>query len=256
MAERTRDPLPSADQTAVPDVRQYDEKAVAAILQRAAELDRKRREQGTSLSLAEIEQIARDAGMDPAVIRQAARDVEQGGQTSTSARLAGAPMRSVHERVIAREFRVDDHEALVPLIREALSALSTAPPQISTVGRSLTVTAMTGRGLIEVHVGPQGGSTVVRISANARGMAGGLFGGIMGGVGGGVGTNVCAGLVTWASQSAHLSAGSAALVGLAGLLGVVAGSYSLARAIFSRSARRLHGSMDQLADRLEAALKG
>jgi exoribonuclease-2 len=46
---------------------------------------------------------------------QAARDVEQGGQTSGSATLAGAPIRSVHERVIDRELRVEDHEALVPL---------------------------------------------------------------------------------------------------------------------------------------------
>jgi hypothetical protein len=256
MVERTRSGATGVDESVVPDVRQYDEKAVAAILTRAAELDRKRREQGTALTLAEIEQIARDAGMDPAVIRQAARDVDQGGQGSTSNRLAGAPMRTVHERVLDRELTVADHEALMPLIQQALAPIISVPAQVSTVGRSLMVSARSGRGTVEVQVSPQGTRTLIRVSANAGPMAGGLFGGIMGGVGGGLGTNVCAGLVAWASESAHLTPGLAALTGIAGLLGVVGGAYSLARAIFSRSARKLHGSMEDLADRLEATLKG
>lgn len=254
MAERTRDQAPVQASDAVVDVRHFDEKAVAAILQRAAELDRKPRESGTSLSLAEIEQIARDAGIDPAMIRQAARELEQGRQTTLSARLAGAPLQHTIERVVDHELTAIDHERLALLIRDAVAPLSKIPPQVSSLGQSLMLSAPNGRGFIEVQVTPRGTQTLIRITVNTRTHAGALFGAGMGALGGGAGANVCAGLIAWVTASG-LPLSVAVPTGVLGLLGTVGGAFSVARMLFSRATRRTHSSMDQLADRLEAALK-
>jgi hypothetical protein len=238
----------------VVDVRQYDEKAVAAILQRAAELDRKRRETGTSLSLAEIEQIARDAGIDPAVIRQAARDVEHGGETALSTRLASAPLRRTIERVVDHELSATDHERLAVLIRQGVSPLSRIPPQVSSLGRSLTLSAQTSRGFVEVQVTPQGAKTLIRITVSLRSLAGSLFGPMMGPLGVGFGSFVCAGLIQWITESG-LPLSVAVPSGVLGWLGTLGGTFSLARLLFSRTAKRTYAEMDELADRLEAELK-
>jgi len=75
----------------------------ATILQRAAGLERKRQLDRPALSLAEVEAIARESGIDPSLVRQAARDLEDERQTGFGTRLAGAPVRRTFERAIDGE---------------------------------------------------------------------------------------------------------------------------------------------------------
>jgi hypothetical protein len=63
MAERSKERL-------------YREEEVAEILQRAAGIERRRQQERPALSLSEIEAIARESGLDPALVRDAARELE------------------------------------------------------------------------------------------------------------------------------------------------------------------------------------
>lgn len=260
MVERTRSsgqaqdvPVPSlADQR---DASAYDEKQVAEILQRAAGLDQKKRFERPVLTLQEIEAIARDAGIDPAMVAVAARDLalkhqEQG----LGSRLAGAPLRRTIERVVDGEISTDEHELLANDIREALAGTG-MPAQIATLGRSLSMSMFTRGGLIDVQVSPKNGKTHIRITVNAVQLAGGLFGGLMGGIGGGLGGNVAWIVPTVLATQLHAPAVACVAGGAAALLGVVGGAYGLARALFSRSVGSTHRRMEQLADTLEGHLR-
>src|SRR5205823_5858192 len=108
-AERTRAPVPVGEDKQSPSQkrspsartgeRTYRDEEVALILQRAAGLERKRQLDRPALSLAEVEAIAGESGIDPAMVRQAARDLENERQAGLGTRLAGVPVRRTLERV-------------------------------------------------------------------------------------------------------------------------------------------------------------
>ena len=229
--------------------RTYREEEVAAILHRAAQLERDRGTTEGALNLREIEAIARESGIDLSLVRQAARELDEGDRRGIAAAIAGAPLRRTIERVVDGEIGAEHHERLAQEVREVLSAAGVGnrwmlPGGISSIGRSLTLSGFTGTSAIEVNVAPREGKTIIRISADRSQLAGGLFGGIVGGVGGGFGANV-----GWMIPTLlHLP-------WFAGLLGaglVVLGAYALARGIFATNARGLDRRLDALADRLQA----
>lgn len=229
-----------------PQERRYREEEVAEILQRAARIERRRQEEQPALSLAEIEAIARESGMDPSLVRHAARELEAQKSSRLARMLLGAPATRTLERTVEGELTVEAHEILAADIRAALGT-SVMMGQMSTVGRTLTWTGFGQSGSIEVSISPRNGETVIRIDVNSKNLAGGLFGGIIGGVGGGLGSNVAWMLprfldLPWAA-------------GLVGALGVVGLAYSLARWIYTSAVGRLHHRIDQLADVLEGHLR-
>ena len=231
----------------------YREEEVAAILHRAAQLER---DQGTAegvLNLREIEAIARDSGIDLSLVRQAARELDDDGGGGIAAAIAGAPLRRTIERVVDAEIGADLHEQLAQEIREVLSWSGAGnsrmlPGSVSSIGRSLTLTGFSGTSAIEVNIAPREGKTLIRISADRSQLAGGLFGGIVGGMGGGFGANL-----GWMIPTLlHLPWFAGVLS--AGL--VVVGAYLAARAIFAANARAVDGRLNALADRLQAVARG
>lgn len=232
----------------------YDEKQVAEILRRTAALEQKQKLARPTLTLEEIERIAKEAGMDPALVRQAALEVaNDGGPPTFWARFTGAPLQRTIERVVEGELTVDDHEAVATIIRDAFQGTGFGQ-QIAVLGRSLSLATMLSGGLLEVQVAPKDGRTHVRISVNFRQLAGGLFGGFIGGIGGGLGSNVA-----WIVPVLAAQAGQPAVVGVvggaAGLFATVGGAWALARALFSGRAKTVNTRADQLADALEAHLR-
>jgi len=229
--------------------RTYREEEIAAILQRAARLEREHGAVDGALNLREIESIARDSGIQPRLVRQAARELDEGRSRGISAVIAGGRLRHTIERVVDEEIGAEHHEHLAEELREVLSTSGVGahwlfPGSISSFGRSLTVSGFTGTTSVEVSVTPREGRTFIRISADRSQLAGGLFGGIVGGVGGGFGANV-----GWMiPYLLHLPA----IAGLAGAGLVVLGAYVLARTIFRHTAQGLDRKLDELADRLEA----
>ncbi|XXF77418.1 hypothetical protein P2318_30855 [Myxococcaceae bacterium GXIMD 01537] len=231
MAERSKERL-------------YQEKEVAEILQRAAGLHRKQETARPALSLAELESIARDAGIDPSLVRQAARDFERQPRSSGFlAKLLGAPPTFSIDRLVEGELAPEQHEDLAADIR-ATFGMSMVLGQLSSIGKMFSWTGFNRSSLIEARVTTREGKTVIQIDSDSRQFAGGLFGGFIGGFGGGVGANV-----GW--MVPHFL-DVPAVMGFAAAGCVVAAAYGLARVIYTSSVRRLHEKMSQLADTIES----
>jgi hypothetical protein len=245
--ERVDVPVARAQPGAESEAR-YSEKQVAQILQRAAQLEQGRALQKPELSLAEVEEIAREAGLDPSLIRIAAQSLEgTAREQSLGARIAGAPLRRVFERVIDGALTQALHEQLNGDLRAALRAENPRQsPQISSVGRTLTVSARMSTGVIEIELTPRGNKTLLRIDVSCSQLAGGYFGGLGGGLGGGM-TPAIIGL----SVNAHLGPLANALAG-AVWLGAV---YVLARSLFSWRANGQYRRMEKLADQLAERIR-
>ena len=222
--------------------RRYTEQEVGVILRRAAELQQHEPGAGvepSSLSLKELEQVAREAGIDPRFVRRAAQDVAERAPAGRPVRFLGAPLVLVVEREVDGEAGHDDYEALVEEIRGTLNDVGS----VNTLGRSFAWRSTNVQRLVSVTITPRGGRTRIRVEERLTNLAGGLFGGIGGGLGGaGIGLSLGVGI------------GGFDLVGAAliAAVGCVIGSYALARAIYrgmaGSRARRLTDMADRLVD--------
>jgi hypothetical protein len=120
--------------------RTYSEEEVGKIISRAIarqEVDRHRllqREGG--LSLDEIQQLAREAGIDARYIFLAASDIERGDGTDGKSSFLGAPMRVVRERLVPGTLSDEQIAAMVVKIRNTLSSPQVARGNVEMIGRS------------------------------------------------------------------------------------------------------------------------
>jgi len=168
--------------------RRYNEKEVARLLKRASELQRSSpaAPNPSGLTLTELEDIAREAGLDVDMLRQAATELNASPMPRNAGeKLAGAPLRIVLERTLPFEASEANFILLVPAIENAFSG----PGQISQIGRTFSWHASrsnSGR-TQQVRVTIHSGETLIRIEESFGGLVGGVYGGILGGVGGGVG---------------------------------------------------------------------
>jgi hypothetical protein len=229
--------------------RKFSEEEVALIIKRAAELQQTQQveqEPSTALTLSEVEQIAREAGIDPLLIRQAAHGLDRPTEASRPSAWLGAPTRLVFERVVDGEIAIDDYEPLINEIRRTLG--DNGIPSV--LGRTLAWTSsyqggrrrQNGR-MINVNIVSRSGVTTIRVEEELRNLAGGVFGGLVGGGGGGT-TGISIGIGVGAFHSVALAAA---------LWVTVAGSfYTLARTIFTRTVIKREAELRELTTRLEA----
>ena len=222
-------------------VRRYSEKEVGLILRRATELQRAEpyAEDPTGLTLAELQEVAGEVGIDPRYLRRAAAELEGGAAPGLLEGLAGAPVAFVLERTVPGEFPESRFEELVPLMQSATVGQGNA----SAVGKTLTWSSRsdTNTSSQQILITSRQGETLVRIEERLAGFAGGVFGGMLGGVGGGVGLGLGGAL-----------GGALGSVALAVALPVVAigASYGAARAIFRYHYRKRKRQMEDLMSRL------
>lgn len=225
--------------------RRYSEKEVGLILRRATEFQRSEPSVAdpTGLTLAELEEVASEVGIDPAYLRRAAAELEVGAASGPWERLLGAPIAFVLERTIPGELPESRFEELVPMMQAATVGQGNA----SAVGKTLTWSSRsdTNTSSQQVLVTCRDGETLIRIEERLAGFAGGLFGGLMGG-GGGVGIGVGGALGT--------ALGSVALM-IAFPVAIIGASYGAARGFFAAHVRKRRARMqvllDQLAQRVE-----
>lgn len=92
VSECTRQPPHPGDESAdlVPGQRSFDEHAVADILRRAAALERRHPGGLGELTQDELEEIARDSGIEPSLVRRAIQERDEQAVPSTGSWLAGA----------------------------------------------------------------------------------------------------------------------------------------------------------------------
>jgi hypothetical protein len=228
-----------------PSSRRFSEKEVALIIKRASELqqDEAPAESTTGMSLAELEQVAREAGLDPALVRRAATDLDTRVTQQEPSRFIGAPTNLHLERTIEGEVPVDEYEPMVLEIQRVLGGVGTA----STLGRTLQWTMSSSErrrhttSSVQITITPRNGRTTIRIEEPLGAVAGGLFGGLMGGLGGGL-MGPAIGVGVGALHSAPATIGMVA--------GVLSGAYLLARTIFGRIVRSRGVRLQELMSRL------
>jgi len=220
----TSDPGPS---------RRYSDDEVQRLLKRAAELESQRpslqaRVDGPTLD--EIESIASEAGINSALIRQAAMELDSpsGGITvlapQTSAFL-GAPSVFELERVVRGEVDPSVLESLVPHIQRAADGIG----HPSLMGKTLTWQSQDAgkTRTLQVSVSVGRGETRLSVEEGYGNWAGALFGGIMGGGGTGLGLGVGLGVGLGALGSAAFA--------ILFPIGIWTGAWALARGIYRHS---------------------
>jgi hypothetical protein len=227
--------------------RRFNEEEVALIIKRAAELQQTEDvadEPANALTLTEVEQIAKEAGIDPDLIRRAAQSLDRPEAVNRPSPWAGAPTRLVFERVVDGEISPDDYEQLVDTIRRTIG--DNGIPSV--LGKTLSWTTRSDarrRGNsrhVDVNIVARRGVTTIRVDEELRNLAGPLFGGLVGGGGGGT-TGITMGIGMGHFHSVPIAAMM--------WLGTAGGFYLLARAIFGYQARKRESQLRDLIGRLE-----
>jgi hypothetical protein len=229
-----------------PPVRRYTDEEVARILRRATRLQRSQlsARDPEGLSLAELEEIAREAGIEPASLRRAAAELESSEAAGPWAGVAGAPTTLVVQREVPAELASERFEELVPVMRQGALGQGSA----SAVGRTLTWTARSDSNTSsqQITVAVSSDRTGIRIEERLGGLAGALRGGIVGGVGGAA---VGGGIALAAAAGSPLLAVAAPVL-------LLPGAWLLARTIFGAQVRSRRQAAESLADRLAALVAG
>ena len=224
--------------------RRFDDQEVSRILERAAELQHREPlapPETSGMTLAELEQVATEAGIDPQHVRNAAAALERDAVTPglSGAGLLGAPLRLELERTVDREVAPGAYEELAETIRNTLST----PGHVSTLGKSFEWHSANPQRGLRVTITPRAGRTVIRIEERFGNLFGGLMGGIVGGVGGG-GGGAAIGVIGGVFHQIGLALAAASVL--------VVGSFLLARTIFRgvvhRRARELGRLLDVLVE--------
>jgi hypothetical protein len=208
--------------------RRYDDDEVARILKRATEIRRDRRLpahplQDEGLTLEELEEIAREAGIDVAHLRQAALEVDTGNdRLAPMEQFVGGPLTAAQEEVVEGELDEDGFQVLLHTLQQGLGEFGLP----SLMARTLTwknETAKNGGRSTMATVSVRGGRTTIRIEESYQQVAGGFQGGIT--VGGGVGVGVGFG-VPLATAAGSL------LTGIAFPVGAILAAYVIARGTY------------------------
>jgi hypothetical protein len=226
--------------------RLYDEKDVARLLKRATELQREDPVQAlgsAGMSLAELEEIAAEAGIDPRHLRRAADELDT-PEMAGMERVLGERHTLVFEDVVPGEIPEASFVDLVGAVQEAAGDLG----QPSLIGRALTWRSETpGKSrILVVTVASRNGVTRIRVEERLHQFASGLFAGTTAGVG--VGLGVGAGVPLGAVM------GSIAF-SVAFPLGMVGLSYIGCRAIYRSVVGRRRKVLANVLERLSAAAR-
>ena len=162
--------------------RRYTEDQVSEILKHATDLQAEESTPGRGsaegMTLAEIQEIAAEVGIDPRHLQTAAARLDRPEPSGLGVALAGGPLLVSVERVVPGEMSEDDFARIVPDIQQA----STGHGNATMVGSTLTYSAETGQKqrTLQVVVSSQDGQTLIRAEERLHGLAAALFGGIVG----------------------------------------------------------------------------
>ncbi|CAN5597057.1 hypothetical protein BH23GEM10_BH23GEM10_10910 [soil metagenome] len=229
-------------------VRRYNDQEVRLLLKRAAHAqpihartDPASAQSSAGLTLAQLEDVAAEAGIDVALLQQAARELEAQRAMLPAGpveRLAGAPLRILMERTLPFEADLARMGTLIDSIGSVLT--DAGEPRMVGNAFSWQASAASGR-RTEVRVIVSAGRTRVRVEERYSELAGGLFGGVMGGVGGGVGIG--------GGTAIAGTLGSAALM-VALPVAVIAGTYAACRVGYRAYVRGRARALGSVCDRI------
>ncbi len=220
----------------------YGEKEIGRILKRATELQHEEpTAPSAGMTLAELEEIAAEAGIDPRLLRRAAAELDSwDADGSFWARFCGDELRLVREITIDGELGDDGFERIV----EAIQTTAREHGQPSLLGRTLTWRAETPTKTRtqQIVVTSRDGLTQIRLEEDLTQTAVGWMAGLT--AGGGVGVGMGVGL-----PIAIEVLGSAALA-VALPLGTVTLAFLGSREVYRRIVARRRNVVGALFDRV------
>lgn len=226
--------------------RRYDDKEIARLLKRATELQahEPHRVERDGMTLAELEAIAREAGIDPSLLQQAASELDrEPSNHGWIPHLVGETPSLIIERAFEGELATNDLEGLVPLVNVAADTTG----NVSLVGRTLNFSGggQQSARSVQILITGRDGRTQLRIEERYGQLLGGLYGGIVGGGGVGMGIGVGAGIGT--------ALGSAIfVVGIP--IALFSSSYVIARTLFRTIVRKRRKALTRLVDQVAEAV--
>ena len=232
--------------------RRFRSDEAVEIVKRAAMLEATSPTQTGAMTLGGVEALGAEVGIDPELVRSAARGVGAqsagltGGSTAeaTYSRTAGGPTRTYYERVVEGELPDGEFPYVVEEIRRVMGNAG----QVSQLGRSFSWTFRSS-GLhrdVEVSVTVRAGRTRIVVLENFSQLLGAVFGGIGGGMGGG-GFGLLGGIIAGA-----LNAPLALIVAMPAWLLL---TYGTARTAYTRASRRRDHELEALADHLALVIE-
>ena len=140
--------------------RHFADRDVAAILRRAADLDSKSTEgrEARGLSAADLEDIAREVGIDPAMVKRAIRELD-GHRGRSSSGLLGPPPVNREIRVVPGELDQDTIRRIMRLVDERVPAQGTIGEALGSV-RWSSADRFLSR---QVSIEPSASETLIRV---------------------------------------------------------------------------------------------
>ena len=221
--------------------------AARAIVRRAAELDAEGTAPGGALSMGGVERIGAEAGIPPALVREAAADVAACNDGPAEGGIFGLRPTLVLERVVDAEVGRADYGGLLEEIRVMLGE---AGQLHATLDESMLWSSPAhGAGRkAEVLVSPRPGATRVRI-ADREGSPTAVAMAPIGAI-----SAVLIGIVGAMVHGATGSDLTAALAGAGVAVGAFTSGYLLLRSSFRRQLQRRHRQLRGLLDRLDTLI--
>jgi len=232
----------------LPDHRRYGDREISKILKRAAQMQRESpaRPDPSGLTLAELEEIALEAGIDVDNLRIAASEVDKLPDDTLETRFLGAPLAQRLERTIPGELPASAFGSLVPILQTE----SGMTGQASTVGNTLSWASTPSNNAarsLSILVVAEHGETRLQLEERSTQAAIGFHVGFSSG---GLGFAIPAGLGL--GTTAGVAIGLGAGVGVAGVFYLI--GRTLYKATTNHRRRRVQVMFDKLADRVTALI--
>lgn len=168
--------------------RQYSEREVRLILKTAVEMQQQRADRAGELaggmSLVELEQVAVEAGLDPAYVRRAAAQLNTVGPSAEHSVFLGGPTHIVIERLVDVAIDPTRFDQLLDVVR----AVTHEVGEVSTVGRQFGWKGRMDGAKTEANVSAGDQRSTIRIRVELDELALGQFmlKGTLFGIGGGL----------------------------------------------------------------------
>ena len=227
--------------------RRYSDREVRRLLKYATELQQSDEaggpggQGGGGMTLATLQEVAAEAGIEPRYVQLAAARIDRLEPTGLEHSLAGTPLVVRAERIVPGQLREEDYEQIVAEIQMATDVQGNA----SMVGRTLTWRSVTSKlrsRSLRVTVASRDGETRIQAEQRLHGYAKELYGGVVGGAGMGVGFGVGFGV--------GLGALGSALFAAAFPVTLIGGLYVAMRQVMKSIGRKRRAELDGMVDRV------
>jgi hypothetical protein len=234
------------------DTTRYDDETSGQVLRRAAELQHQSKvpaHSGDGLSAAELEQIAGEAGIDPAFVRRAIVEARVGSPETERSPLLGEVKTLEIIEVMEGEVNSDSVDRMLEEVQRAFadggSVTRTGRSATWTSSRSLASSRLSS---LVVAITASDGQTEVRITERLDNLSTALFVGL-GVAGSGIGIGISGAIGMGEFGSIPLFAAMAVTA--------VTGFFGTARTLYTRSTRKRRRELQRLLGKLvEVSISG